>query len=272
MATTYVPRHPVPGPAPADPAAHPVSPLGSAITLLRFAAVMAAALAVVSLPGSSLFVISDVEVIGAHATPPAAIIARAGVRPGDRIAGISLSRVAQQVSSLPAIAQANVRIGPDGQVTIYVRERDPYAAVPFRGSYLILDRLGVVLESRGDPGKLPIVMEEGFAPAWVRLGDRLPSTRINQALRAVGELPPGITGPGTQIIADPRGEVILRTPDRIAVRLGPLRGIRERSAMLPALLDGVRARGLTVEYLDLRYAGTVVMKPAGGSPSAGKRP
>jgi len=260
-------------PAAPSPQAAPAGPptLGPLVLLLRFSTVMTGLLAVASLPGSSVFAVREIAVVGARETPAAAILARAGLRPGDRLFAVPPSRIERRVATLPRVARAHVRLGITGRVTIEVEERPAYAAVPFRRQYLVVDPQGVVIDAQPAAGGLPLVTSEGFAPPWVRLGDRLPDAGVGTALAALGELPPGVVTPGTLVRADARGELVLATPDGITVRLGPPRGLRERASLLGELLAAVRARGLAVESLDLRFSGTVVMKPAGAG-AAGERP
>lgn len=272
MATSDPARaYPAAGTPPADPVVAPQSFTASAVVLLRFAVAMAVLLAVASLPQSALFAVRAVTVEGARTVPPSAVLARAGVRPGDRLRGVSTTDVARQVEELPRIARARVSVGLAGTVTVRVEERKESAALPFRGAYLILDPTGVVMDARPSAGALLVVTAPGISPAWVLPGQRLPVAGVRAALNAAGELPQEVIVPGTTIRAEPTGDLVLVTPDRIAVRLGPLRGLRERAAMLPQLLDAVRDRGLVLEYLDLRFDGSVVIKPA-GTVTAGDRP
>jgi len=230
--------------------------------LLRFGVIMAAVLAAASLPSSSFFVVRQVVVAGVGTLPPAEVVAASGLRPGDRLLSASPARVAERVRALPAVASAQVVLGIGGRATIRVVERRPVAAVRHRLRYLIVDSSGHVISAQASPGRLPVIVVDGLAPAWVRLGDRLPDPRLAPALAALSGLPDDVVTPGVIVRADAAGELALVTPDRITVRLGPLRGLPERAAQLSALLDAVRDRGLAIEYLDLRFAGSVVMKPA----------
>jgi hypothetical protein len=84
---------------------------------------------------------------------------------------------------------------------------------------------------------------------------------VERALAALSRLPRAVVTPGTRVRAEPRGDLVLFTPDGIAVRLGPLKGLDDRAALMDEVLAAIRARGLAVEYLDLRFAGAVVVKP-----------
>lgn len=271
MATLAARAHPAAVTSTAEPAHVPESRLASLRLLLRFGLVMAVLLAAASLPTSSFLTVREIAVAGAQAVPASAVAARSGIRVGDRLRDVDPARAAGRIATLPRIASAEVTVGLGGRVTLMVRERRPYAAVPYGGHYLVLDAGRVVMDVARGPGRLPVVAAEGLAPRWMRPGDRLPDPRIALAVQALGELPAALRVPGLRIRAAASGDLTLVTPDGITVRLGPMRGLRSRADLLPPLLAALRARGPGVEYLDLRFAGGVVMKPR-PTPGAGERP
>lgn len=263
--------HPAAGAQPADSASPPTSLVGSIALMLRFSGVMAVLLAAASLPGSSLFAVREITVQGARNIAPSTIVSRSGLRLGDPRFTVSPVHVARTIETLPRVARAWIHLALDGGVTIEVTERTAHAAVPFRGQYLILDPTGVVMDSRPSAGRLPVVSADRFSPAWMRMGDRLPDARIHLAIDALDELPETVVGPGTKMRADGVGELIFVSADGITVRLGPLRGLRERAAVLDEILDAIRDRRLAVDYLDLRFTGSVVMRPASANRGGERR-
>ncbi len=264
--------HPEPAPVPpADHASPSTAALAAAVLLLRFSTIMAVLLAVAALPTSALLPIRAIDVSGAHQLSTAQIIAASGVRLGNPRFGHSPARIAARIKRLPWIARADVSIAPSGRVLIRVQERRPFAATPYRGQYLVMDGSGVVMEARPDAGTLLVVKADGALPPWMRLGDRLPQRGVQVALEALHDLPAGVLTPGASVRREVSGELIYVTADHIAVRLGPPRGLRERAAALPQLLQAVRSRGLALDYLDLRFAGSVVMKPAAPARAEGER-
>lgn len=260
MATSAA--HLQPAAAPAADSPPPASGLSSILLLLRFATIMAVMLGIAALPTSSLFAVRSVQVHGAVQIPASEVAALTGLRPGDPLFAVPAQEVVARVMRHPRVARATVRITTAGAVVVRVAERIPYAAFPFQGRYLILDRAGVVIESQLSSAGLPVVTATGFVPEWTRLGDRLPSGGVDRALQALAQLPGGVAVPGTRLRVESQGDIVLFTPDGIAVRLGPLRGLEERAALMREVLDAVRARGLAVEYLDLRFSGSIVMKPS----------
>lgn len=268
---------PVQLPQPAGtPSADPVTPpsfVDTTTVLVRFCAVMAAVLAVASLPASSLLAVRTVRVEGMHTVLPTTVVAASGVRPGDRLLGVSPSAVARAVETLPLVARSRVTLSLAGVVLVRIEERVPYAAIPVSARYLIVDRDGVVMTGSPSPGGLIMVSASSPPPAWLRPGQRLPAGALRTALETIEELPAAARPPGTTLRAESTGELVLITPDRIAVRLGLRRGVGERAAVLAQVLQAVRERALPLEYVDLRFAGSVVIKPrAAGGAGAGDQP
>jgi hypothetical protein len=70
-----------------------------------------------------------------------------------------------------------------------------------------------------------------------------------------------VVTPGTRVRVEPQGDLVLFTPDGIGVRLGSLKGLDDRAALVHEVLAAIRAGGMAVEYLDLRFSGAVVVKP-----------
>lgn len=246
--------------APAD-AAPPLSRGAAAILSLRFATVMAVLLGLASFPASSFFTVREVRVRGAVRATAPEVVALAGVRPGDRLSAVPAEEIARRVTRHPRVARAAVSIGRLGVITLRIAERVAYAAFPMDDRYLILDRTGVIIDEQPSPGNLPVVSAAGFVPEWTRLGHRLPAGGVERALAALSRLPRAVLTPGTRVRVEPQGDLVLFTPDGIGVRLGPLKGLDDRAALMDEVLNAVRAKGLAVEYLDLRFSGAVVMKP-----------
>jgi cell division protein FtsQ len=257
---TSAPHLQPPADAPAD-ATPPLSRGAAAVLSLRFATIMAVLLGLAALPASSFFTVREVRVRGAVYVTAPEIEALAGVRPGDRLSAVPAEEIARRVTRHPRVARAAVSVGRLGVVTVQIAERAAYAAFPIDDHYLILDRTGIVLDEQASPGSLPVVSAAGFVPEWTRLGHRLPTGGVERALAALGRLPRAVLTPGTRVRVEPLGDLVLFTPDGIGVRLGPLKGLDDRAALMGEVLDAIRARGLALEYLDLRFSGAVVMKP-----------
>ena len=234
--------------------------------LLRFTAAMTLLLAGAAFLQSSFLTVSAITVAGTSAISPDDILARSELRVGQQLATVDAGRVIARLTQHPWVAAARLAVSPAGRVTIRVQERVPYAALPYRGGYLLLDQTGMVLDIvRGSP-RVSVVIADGVAPRWARIGDRLPSTAALDALRVLGTLPADEVERGLRLRIDRAGSITLTTDDDITVLLGAPRGLSGRTASLPQVLSAVRRQRLDVRYVDLRFSGSVILKS--GAPSA----
>lgn len=232
----------------------------AAVRFLRFAAAMAALCAVAALPQSAFFTVSSVTVIGARQLSAADVLARAGVPAGTRLAEVRPPVIAARLRD-PRIAGVRVLVSLDGRVRIHVSERVPHAAVPYRDGFLIVDHTGVVMTQARQPGRLPVVAVDDAALPWVRLGDRIPSEGVRRALDLLRQVPAAELERGIGLRMDRAGGVHLSTADGIRVLLGHPRGLMLRGHTLPQVLETVRRQRLAPAVVDLRYAGSVIVRP-----------
>ncbi|MBI4277765.1 MAG: FtsQ-type POTRA domain-containing protein [Armatimonadetes bacterium] len=90
----------------------------------------------------------------------------------------------------------------------------------------------------------------------------LPSSPL--AAPAAGATLPGAPAPGPPSISHAPGTTAPAAPARtMVVRLGGARGLEERIARLPEILEALAARDLAIEYVDLRFGANVVIRPLG---------
>lgn len=264
------------------PRAHPASAeaasagvpasFASAVHLLRFATLMAVLLAVASFPRSTFFPIRAITVEGTQQISDDEVLARSQLRVGELFFAVPAADVAARIMRHPWVASAQVQLDNDGIVRIHLAERVPYAALAVNGAYYVVDRSGIVLERLQQPPELPILTLEGAGLARPQLGTPMPSTDALRAFEILQTLPSGSVGSRMQIKIAVNGDLTLITEDGIAILFGQPRGLHERLAVLEPLLTAVRSQSGAIAYVDLRYAGNVVIKPAGKGPRAGVRP
>lgn len=250
----------------------PASPPGI-VRLLRFAAVMAALLTAAAFPQSSFFTISEITIAGTRSVSAADILARSGLRVGQRLATIDAGDVVNRLTQHPWIAAARLNVSPAGRVIISIQERVPHAALPRRDAYLLLDHAGVALAVVRSTPSVPVITVEGVTLPWVRIGDRIPSASALDAVRVLGALPAQEVARGLRLRVDRSGSIMLTTADGITVLLGQPRGLPGRITALPQVLSAIRRQRLGVQYVDLRFTGSVIIKPgtapAGATPAGG---
>lgn len=236
------------------------SPLPLSLRCVHFAAVMAALMAAVAFLQSSFFQISQITVHGVDHVSPDDIIGRSDLYRGQALSSIHPADIVSRLTALPWIAAARVHVVPTGQVDLLIDERVPRAAILFRHKYVVLDQEGVALEAASRAPSVPLISVDGVALPWVRLGDRVPSGGVRDAMRSLALLPVEEIARGLRLHVDRAGAVIVTTADGVTVLLGFPRGLGGRAAMLPQVLAAIRRQRLRAATVDLRFAGSVILR------------
>src|SRR5436189_8638 len=110
MTHTHVAAYPLSPPVRDRPqVAHPPAP---GLQLLRFAAVMAMLLAAAAFLQSSFLTVSDITITGTSRVSTDDILARSGLRVGQRLVTVDAARVVEHLTQHPWVAAA--RLAPAG--------------------------------------------------------------------------------------------------------------------------------------------------------------
>ncbi len=251
-------------PRQAPPARGTLGPLGERV--LRFLAAVAGLCAVAAFPASALFDLDSVEVRGNRAVPASQLLGQIGLGPGDSAFRVNAFQIRARLRSDPRVDDVWVSLGFPHRLTVTVRERAPVAALAVEGGYVLLGEDGMAIARTPGPAPYLSLRIDGLDPRSVQIGMVVPDPSVRLGAGVAGRLPGPLQPQVTGVRVDAGGEVVLRTRDDIVVRLGGADGIAERLAQVPDVLAAVRARGMHVEHVDMRFAGSVIVRPVASDP------
>jgi cell division protein FtsQ len=225
---------------------------------------MAVLCAAAALPQSSLFTIDRIEVNGAETLDAATVRMLSDLRPGQRLFAVDAAAVATRLAAHPRIASAVVRVRAPHVIIITIVERHPLIALAVGDAFALVDGDLMVVDVGPDEGELVRVVDRTARSGWVRPGTRLSADGAKAALIALDNLPAGLQGDVIKIVVAPGPDLTLVTRGGLEIRAGNPSGLADRLAQVPGLIAALRARRLKVATIDLRYAGSIVVKPVGG--------
>ncbi len=245
-----------------DPSTPPQSPIRE--TLPRFAVVMAALLALAAFPQSALFTVDRIDVDGATTLTPASIAEIAGLRRGERLFAVDSTAALQRLRADPRVKRVELRLRPPNTVSIVITERQPVVALAVGARFALLAEDLIVVALGDDAGGLLEVRDLAGGVAWARPGAPVASEGARLAIAVLPVIPPSLRGNLKRVVVAPGGDFTFVLRTGLEVRAGGSAGLAERLAQVPQILDALRAKGLGASSLDLRYAGSVVIKPSSG--------
>jgi len=189
---------------------------------------------------------------------------------GRNIIGLDLDEWQQRLLSSPWVEDAALRRVLPATVEVTVRERRPIAIGRIGSALYLVDAHGVVVDEYGPAHadfNLPIV--DGLAAPRGRDG-LVDEARAALAARLIAALAaqPDLARRVSQVdVSDPHDAVVMLEGDRALLHVGE-EDFVERLQQYLELGDALRERVADIDYVDLRFAERLYVRPAKGAATA----
>ncbi len=229
------------------------------LRVVRLWAATTALCAVASLPGSSVFSVRDVDVVGASPAKVHVLRETAGLRPGMPLAAVRPEEVGRRLRRLAWVREAQVEVVWPGRVVVRVAERTPQAVVKLPdGAQVLVDREGVALQRTPSTPALPVVLAPPLP--WVQLGEVVPAEGVVQLVGELASLPERERARLRWLRWQEGGDYVVGTRDGWVARVASgqlLRGLQTAREVAGAL----GRRGIQVAVVDVRFKDRAVVQP-----------
>jgi cell division protein FtsQ len=190
-----------------------------------------------------------------------AVVADAGVRPGQPLLDLDAGRAEAALEALPGIEEAHVTRHWPGSITIEVVERVPVAAMTVAGGIALVGADGIVVDVQ--PGPSALVAVDG--PSTLAPGDRVDATAL---LAVAAALPDSVRALVSGIGEAGDGGVELRLAAGGVARLGSADRLAEKLVALQTMLTEVDTTCLAILDLQVPSAPTIDRAPECGDAEA----
>ncbi|MDA8077654.1 MAG: FtsQ-type POTRA domain-containing protein [Nitrospiraceae bacterium] len=177
-----------------------------------------------------------------------------GLKAGENLLALSAGAVSKKMLGSPWIRSASVRKEFPDSLHVLIREAEPFALLDMKGRLFIVDEQGRMLEELKDTPVpfLPVISGNPFS-------EKAAYTE------AVG-LAAAIRRTGLQSRKD-RIEIIAHKPtelsvniDGVVVKIGTGE-YDDKLGRLMELEEEIKARRIPVDYIDVRFANRIIVKP-----------
>jgi cell division protein FtsQ len=206
---------------------------------------------------SPLFGLSAVRVQGASAATRDAVLAAAGLHPGEPYLAIHPDEVRRRVEALPGVAAARVSRAYPSSLRIAVTERRPTAVVASGRDRWLVAVDGTVLErTTGPVAGLPFVAGVPLPPGTAP-GTRLaPGNPLANALAALGGMDPALRRQVRGVTAHSIDGLEFQLGDGARVQYGLAERQAAKDAAVLLIQKQLRLEGKQVVRIDVRSPST----------------
>lgn len=208
----------------------------------------------ISVAARSAFVVNTIVFTGNTHLSDDELRSLAGLRGGENLMALSSADMHRKISASPWINSVAVRKEFPDRIVIRVEETEPMALLDMRGRLFIVDEKGKMLEELRESSMpfLPIIAADPF-------GDREVFAEAIRLVRAVKETGLMSRKNRIEVIAHKMSEIAVNL-DGLVVKIGAGEYV-EKLSRLAALEEEISNRHIPVDYIDLRFANRVVVKP-----------
>jgi cell division protein FtsQ len=217
-------------------------------------AVLACAVYIVSIPLRTSFVVQRIVFTGNEHLSDEELTALAGLRRGANILTLSTGAIYAKMMESPWLRSVSVRKELPDVLRVLIKEAEPLALLDMKGRLFLVDDRGKMLEELRDSRVpfLPIISADPFRK----------KEAFSEAINLVRAVK--VTG---LLSRKDHIEIIARAPEEMAmnidgtvVKVG-VGDYEEKLRRLLELEEEIRQRRIPVDYIDLRFANKVIVKP-----------
>ena len=203
---------------------------------------------------SSLFPLREVQCYGNLHLSEAELKLMTGLNGGEGLFNISTRETSERLLKSPWIKDVSVRKEFPHSVSVRIHEASPFAILEMKGRSFLIDEKGRMLEEmRGAIPFLPVITADPF-------GDRQNFMEALHLASVLKDKKIATERGRVEIVAGKGPESISMVLDSLVIKIG--QGDYEQKLSRLFELEGeIKKRAIAVDYVDLRFANRVVVKP-----------
>lgn len=173
---------------------------------------------------------------------------------GEGILHLQGKTISERLLKSPWIRNVSIRKDMPGRISVKIQEAAPFAILEMKGRAFLVDERGKMLEETDSAVPfLPVITADPFK-------DKDNFMEAIHLAKVLKEMKIAAERNRVEIIADKGPEGINMIMDGLVIKIGS--GDYERKLQRLFQLEGeIKKRAITVDYVDLRFANKVVVKP-----------
>ena len=206
-------------------------------------------------PVKSVFPVEHIDFSGNRRLTDDELKTLTGIRREESLLTLSNDRISRQMLKSPWIKSVNIRKDLPDTLAITIKESEPFALLEMNEHLFLVDEKGTLLEELRD-GSVPFLPVITGDPYREKDGF---SEALNLA-KTMNEKGFSSERDQIEIIAHKPHELTV-TIDGLVVKMGA-GGYEEKLGRLLQIEEDIKQMAMPVDYIDLRFAGRAIVKPA----------
>lgn len=203
---------------------------------------------------AGLFPVKEIVVSGNMHLSEGELRTIAGISSGDSLLSLSAKGLSAKLLQSPWIRDVSIRKQFPHAIRIRIGETAPFAILETKGRTFLIDERGRMLEEmKGTVPFLPIINADPFR-------NRETFVEALNLAKVIKDRKIAAERNRVEVIADKGSENISMVLDNVLVKMGH-GDYEQKLDRLFALEDEIKRRAIAVDYVDLRFANRVVVKP-----------
>lgn len=203
---------------------------------------------------TGLFPLREVVCYGNLHLSEAELKSIAGLNGGEGLFPISTKGISERLLKSPWIRNVSIRKEFPHSLSVRIYEASPFAILEMKGRSFLIDEKGRMLEEmKGAIPFLPVITADPF-------GDRENFMEALHLARVLKDKKIATERGRVEIVAGKGPESISMVLDSVLIKIGQ-GDYEQKLNRLFELEEEIKKRAITVDYVDLRFANRVVVKP-----------
>ena len=207
---------------------------------------------------SSVFEVREIRVTGNTSLSRENIVLAAGINPGENIFKLDLKSAAEKLKVISMIKSVDMSRHLPWTVEIRVEERKPIALLPVDSGFIQVDDEGFYIQ-KGNVGLNGLPVITGLKFEMPSPGGQVKAEKLGEALEVVRGFPGELLQLLSEVYAD-GDQAVVYTLDGVQCRLGTQADLKQKGEVLLKILGGLKTKDKRIEYIDLSFTGSPVVK------------
>lgn len=207
---------------------------------------------------SSVFEVREIRVTGNNSLSREKIVSSAGINPGENIFKLDLKSAAEKIKVISMIKSVDMSRNLPWTVEIRVEERKPVALLPVDSGFIQVDDEGFYIQ-KGNVGLNGLPVITGLKFEVPSPGGQVKAEKLVKALEVVRGFPGELLPLLSEVYTD-GDQAVVYTLDGVQCRLGTLADLKQKGEVLVKILGGLKTKDKRIEYIDLSFTGSPVVK------------